>query len=51
MQVTASTTYEVDDARATEATFFGSDRTGRRCEAKGSVSGNILTATKIELEN
>lgn len=51
VQVTASTTYEVDDARATEATFFGSDRTGRRCEAKGSVSGNILTATKIELEN
>jgi len=51
VQVTASTTYEVDDARTTEAAFFGSDQTGRRCEAKGSVSGNILTATKIELEN
>lgn len=51
VQVTASTVYEIDDTRGTEASFFGTDRTGRRCEAKGSLNGNILTASKIELEN
>ncbi len=49
VQVTASTVYEIDDRSGTEAAFFGSDRTGRRCEVKGSQSGNVFTATKIEL--
>ena len=51
VQVTASTVYEDGDNMTTEAAFFGSDRTGRRCEVKGTLSGTVLTASKIELES
>ncbi|MDO9452421.1 MAG: DUF5666 domain-containing protein [Stagnimonas sp.] len=49
VQVTASTVYEIDDRNGTEAGFFGNDRTGRRCEVKGTLSGTVFTASKIEL--
>lgn len=51
VQVAASTVYEDGDNKTTEAAFFGTDRTGRRCEVKGTLSGTIFTASKIELES
>ena len=49
VQVTASTVYEIDDRNGAEAGFFCTDRTGRRCEVKGALSGTVFTASKIEL--
>lgn len=51
VQVNAATDYEDGDNSSTEAAFFGSDRTGRLCEVKGTLSNNVFTASKIELEN
>lgn len=51
VQVNASTRYEEGDQASSEATFFGADRNGQRCEVKGSLNGAVLLAGKIELES
>lgn len=51
VQVNATTVYEDGDSSSNEAAFFGSDRTGRLCEVTGTLSNNVFTASKIELES
>ncbi len=44
------TRYEVGDRYVTAEVFWGSNREGQRGEAKGSLEGGTLTASKIEVK-
>jgi hypothetical protein len=49
VQVSATTTYENLDKMMTQTDFFGTDRTGQQVIVGGTVSGSMITATRIEL--
>ena len=49
VQVTSTTTYENLDKMMTQTDFFGTDRTGQQVIVGGTVSGSMITATRIEL--
>ncbi|WP_156890700.1 DUF5666 domain-containing protein [Meiothermus rufus] len=46
----AQTRYEVGDRYVSAEVFWGTNRDGQRGEAKGSLEGEILTASKIEVK-